>query len=217
MFSCWSFAQQAPAADARPARHDSYRPNTLLTDLSFGIADPYRNNYSLPSGFSKNSTTGFAPVYAKLEYGFWKHISVAATFGYDDLRYNFSQLYTGFNDTIKRYKTDNLRIFSAGVTAFYHLGRFINVKRLDPFAGVGLSLNNIRYNAFPQGDSLVVKTDHTVTPYLKAGVRYYISDRIGLYGDVGYDKQSIFSLGVTCRFYPEKKVVSTEAPGKPGS
>ena len=175
-----------------------------MATLSLGVIDPYRATYSLPAGFQKNNASGFAPMYAKLEYGFWKHLSVAATFGYDAVNYNFSQLYAGFNDTIKRYRTDNLRIFSGGLTAFYHLGPYINVRGLDPFIGIGVSLVNIRYNALPQGDSQVVGTQHIATPYLKAGARYYISRTCSLYGDIGYDKQSIFSLGISCRFNGRK-------------
>ncbi len=75
---------------------------------------------------------------------------------------------------------------------------------LRPFIGLGLSLNNIKYSAHPEGDSTIVKIDHTVTPYLKAGARYYISDKFSLFADVGYDKQSVISIGFSCRFFSRK-------------
>jgi hypothetical protein len=208
-------AQENTAAINKKVKHDTYKTHSVLATVSFGAIDPYRQGYSLPAGFEKNSTTGFPPVYAKLEYGFWKHTSIAATFGYDAVVYNFNQLYQGFNsETIKRYRTDDLRIFSGGVTAFYHLGQYLGIKRLDPFVGIGASLSNIRYNAFPQGDSLVVKTDHIVAPYFKAGARYYLSNTWNLFGDIGYDKQSIFSIGISCRSYPHKLHNMSQDPGK---
>jgi len=209
---------QDNTAAPKPVKYNYYKKHAMLATLSFGGIDHYRNNYSLPSGFQKTNTTGFPPIYAKLEYDFWKRISLAATFGFDAVTYNFSQIYQGFNnEKIYRYKTDDLRIFGGGVTAFYHLGDYIHVTRLDPFIGVGLSLNNIRYNAYPTGDSLAVKTEHSVTPFLKAGARYYISRTWNLYGDIGYDKQSIFSLGIACRFYPDKQRTVHPATEKSGS
>ena len=86
-----------------------------------------------------------------------------------------------------------------------HLGNVIRVKRLDPFVGIGLSVNSIRYNAWPQGDSLSVRVDHTTDLYLKAGARYYISRKVSVYGDVGYDNHTIFSLGISCRFLNKRK------------
>ena len=168
----------------------------------------YRYNYSVPSGFAKGNTSGFVPVYLKFEYGFTSNISLAATMGYDAFIYNFKQNYIGNNGPFTRYKTNNTRIFSGGITAFYHIGRFIPIKHLDPFIGIGISLNNIRYGSFPQGDSTVIKLDHTVTPYLKAGTRYYISNKFSLFADFGYDQQSIFSLGASCRFLPKRPALN---------
>ncbi len=184
---------------------NAYERYSTIATVSVGFIDGYRNNYSLPAGFYKGNTSGAAPFYGRLEYGAYEHISIGLLLGYDAFLYNFKQEYTGNNGPFIRYRTNNVRIFSGGVAAFYHLGRFIHIARLDPFIGLGLSLNNIRYSAYPQGDSTMIKTDHTVTPYLKVGARYYISDKFSLYGDAGYDKQSVFSLGVSCRFFGRKK------------
>jgi hypothetical protein len=192
-----SRAQQDTGSVPQP----TYKRHTILATVSLGFVDPYRQ-YTVPAGFEKNNSSGYALVYGKLEYGFTSHISLAATFVYDALYLNNSQLYTGFSGPIKRPQRDALRIVGGGVTAFYHLSSVIHVKHLDPFVGVGISLNNIRHSNYPQGDSTLIKLDHVVTPYLKAGARYYLSSRCSLFGDVGYDNQSIFSLGFSCRFLP---------------
>ena len=178
----------------------SLQPHPVIATISLGFTDYYKNDYSLPSGYYKNNTSGYTLVNTKLEYFLGPQISLAATFGYDAFIYNFSQIYSGNNGNFFRYKTDKFRLFNGGITGFYHLGRLIQIKRLDPFIGVGISLNNIRHSAYPQGDSAVVKVTHIATPYFKAGARYYISDKFSLFADVGYDRQSIFNLGFSCRF-----------------
>jgi hypothetical protein len=182
-----------------------YKRYSIMATVSPGFVDGYRSDYSLPAGFSKGNTTGFAPIHAKLEYGVLCHTSIAALFGYDAFVYNYKQNYTGSSGPFTRYRTNKTRIFSAGVAAFYHLDRYIHSRRLDPFIGLGICLNNIRYGSHPLADSsTAVIIDHTVTPYLKAGIRYYITDKFSLWGDVGYDKQSLVDLGISCRFLTKR-------------
>jgi hypothetical protein len=202
LISFCSLAQQDTSTNF--AKHATYERHSIIACISVGFIDAYRQSFPLASGFEKSNTSGFAPVYAKLEYAFSNSVSLAAAFGYDAFLYNFKQDYTGNNGPFTRYLSNNTRILSGGLIAFYHLGKVIPVKHLDPFIGVGLSLNNIRYGAFPQGDSTLTKFDHTVTPYLKVGARYYISSVYSIFGDVGYDQHSIFSLGFSCRFFKKK-------------
>jgi len=182
-------------------RHANYERHSIIAGGSIGFIDAYRNNYSLPPGFEKSNTSGFIPVYFKLEYAAAKNISIAALLGYDAFLYNYKQDYIGNNGAFTRYVTNNTRIISGGLIALYHLGKVLPTKHLDPYIGIGLSLNNIRYDAQPQGDSTVVKFDHTVSPYLKAGARYYITSVFSAFADVGYDQHTLFDLGFSCRFF----------------
>ena len=174
--------------------------------MAFGFIDNNRQNYSVPAGFSKGLVTGFIPFFARIEYGLTRTVSIGATMGYDVFVYNNKHEFTGNNGPFNRYVTNNTRILSGGLTAFYHLGGLIHSSNFDPFIGAGVALNNIRYSAYPQGDSTAVRIDHTLTPYLKAGARYYISDRFSVYGDVGLDQQAIISVGACCRFYSKRSL-----------
>lgn len=176
----------------------------ITATVAVGFVDYYRQYYELPAGFEKSNTSGFVPIYARLEYGLSEHWGLAATFGYDGFVYNYNQLYEGYNGTIRRYRTDKFRLFSGGLAAYYHFKPLSSVPRLHPFLGVGLALNNIRHSALPQGDSTVGAATHTITPVLKAGARYFISDQFSVYADAGYDKQTIFSVGFSCSFFRKK-------------
>jgi len=188
----------------RAFSHAVYERHSTQVSLSLGFIDGYRNELKMPAEFEKTNTTGYCNAILKADYGLTKNISLAASFGYDRFVYNFAKLDTGANNSIiRRYNTNNVRVISAGLTAYYHLGSIIKVKRLDPFVGIGATLNNVRYGAYPQGDSTLVRTDHNITPYLKAGARYYISDRFSIFADAGLEKQAVISLGFSCRFFPK--------------
>ena len=197
-FNGWG--QKDSVAGNNYQRYTTYEHHSVMAAVSLGFIDDYRHNYSMPARFEKSNTSGFTPFYAKLEYGLYKHTSIAVTFNYDAFVYNYKQDYKGNNGPFTRYRTDNARMFGGGITLFYHLQKYIHLNHVDPFVGVGVSLNNIRYGAYPQGDSTAVKFDHVVNPYLKVGARYYISNNFSLFADIGFDKQSIFSLGFSCRF-----------------
>lgn len=178
----------------------TFRKNVTIATLSVGFIDDYRKNYSVPAGYVLNNTSGIAPVYGRLEYGITDNVSVGAVFFHDVFYSNFFKIYTANGVEHKRYNTDRVRLISGGLAAYYHFSKLIPVKKLDAFAGVGLSLNNIRHSAMPQGDSTLTTVSHSVSPMLKIGARYYLSNRGSIFADLGYDRKSIFSLGFSCRF-----------------
>jgi hypothetical protein len=171
----------------------------ILATFSLGAINAYRDNYSLPQGFEKNNVSGFLPLYAKLEYGITHHTGLAATFGYDAFIINYNQLYQGHDGMVKRYRSNAVTTLSAGASLFYHVVPFERIKRVDPFVGLGFSLNNVRQSAHPQGDSIVAIRENLISPYIKAGVRYYLSYNFSLFADAGYDKRSIVTLGASVR------------------
>lgn len=190
----WS---QPDVVEKKKYAGNPFSKHSFTGTVSVGFIDGYRKNFDIPDHFEKQSTSGFIPIYAKAEYGVSNSVSLALTFAYDDFNYNLYQVYSGFYGPIRRPVTNHFRLFSGGLTAYYHLGNAIRINRLDPFIGLGFTLNNIRHSAFPQGDSTVIKKEHTASVYAKAGARYYITDMFSVFGDIGYDKLSLFSLGAS--------------------
>lgn len=198
-----SFAQQ-PDTSVKQESFHTYERHTALASVSVGGLDYYRGSYSLPSGHTKGNTSGYIPVYIKLEYCLYRRISLAATFSYDAFVYNYGQDYTGNNGSFERYRTNKTRIVRGGFAVNYHLQDIIHIRHLDPFITVGISLSNIRYSAYPQGDTSGVQFDHIVAPDLRIGARYYLSSKFSLFADAGYDRQSVFSVGASARFMHKK-------------
>ncbi len=188
-----------PAAKADTARSPFLKHMTLAT-FSVGFSDYYRNNITLPTGFEKGNTTGIAPVYGRVEYGISNTIGIGAIISYDAFYNNFYQLYPGFGTAFKRYGTDKVVVFSAGIGCYYHFTQIIPVKKLDLYAGVGFSINSIHHSNQPQGDSTAKTVEPRVSPSLRVGARYYLYKSGSVFADLGYDRQSLFSLGFSCRF-----------------
>ena len=178
----------------------SFIRHSVIGTLAVGFIDGHRTGFSVPKGFEKNNTSGFAPIYGKLEYGVSSNMSLGLTVSYDGYFGNYYQLYTANGRDYKRYRSDKTDIYSAGLSAYYHFGKIIPIKRLDVFVGVGFLINNEHHSAQPQGDSTVKLTERNITPSLKAGVRYYVASKSSLFADFGYDKSSLFCVGYSCRF-----------------
>ena len=179
-------------------QHAAFVRHSVIATIAVGFADYYRSSYAFPKGFDKNNFTGFAPVYGKVEYGISKHVGLAAILSYDVVYANYYQLFYANGNTYTRYKTDKVTIAGGGVAAYYH---FMPVKKLDAFVGVGLSLVNVHHTMLAQGDSTVLYTDRNVAPMLKAGARYYFVDKGSVFADLGFDKQSVFSIGFSARLF----------------
>jgi hypothetical protein len=193
------------AAPKSGRKGSAYQPGTYVATLGIGFANSYRSDYSVPVSFEKGNTTGFAPLFAKLEYGLTPHFSMAIAGAYNVLYFNSFHLYPGYNGDIKRYTADQFRIMGIGLNGFYHFTGLFHNSRLDPFIAFGAGINNIRNTALPQGDSVVMRRTQSVTAILKVGARYYISDKVGVYADAGYDKLSIVNVGISCRFAAPRK------------
>jgi outer membrane protein W len=189
-------AQDTTAHGAAPA----FRKGSYLVTAGIGFMNSYRDEYRVPPSFEKGNITGFAPLFVRGEYAVSDRVSLGATFNHSLLYFNSFRLYPSFNGPVKRYTADQFRVFGVGLSAWYHFRHLFNIPGLDPFIGIGANINNERHTAMPEGDSTVRFRTHTVTPVVKAGVRYYLSDKVSLYGDAGFDKFSVVSLGVTCRF-----------------
>lgn len=212
-------AGQASAQDAdRTSREEIKTPpktvcwncgkGIIWATVSAGFINGYKAEYTVPAGFEKGKTSGFAPIYARVEYGLSSKVTLAFATSWSTIYFNSFKTDMGYSGPIKRYYPNKWRLFSGGLIAYYHFNHLIAdskiAPKLDLFAGGGVHLNNITESARPQGDSIIVKTSHTATPTLKVGARYNFAGGAYVYGDVGYDKLSIFSIGVSYNIIPKR-------------
>lgn len=180
------------------------RKHWVYGTLSAGFMNGYKKEYTVPAGFEKGNTSGFTPIYARIEYGIADMVTLGFSTSWSTIYFNSFKTDMGYNGPIKRYYPNKWRLFSGGLIAYYHFDNVIYIPYLDLFVGAGINLNNISENARPQGDSIITQTSHTALPTIKIGARYSFAPHFSVFGDVGYDKLSIFSVGVSCSFLPKR-------------
>jgi len=198
---------QQPATVADTAKYSPSQPHAVLFTIGAGFFDGWRSGYKFPAGFKKGNFSGFSPLFARVELAVSRSFSLGFYFTYDAFTNNYSQVVESNGGTYYRPKTDISQVFGAGFSVWYHFGKLIRVRNLDPFIGVGVEECNFRQGALPQGDSTVAHTDHTINPSLKAGARYYFSPKCSLYADAGFDMTSKLDVGFSCRFFSKKQAM----------
>lgn len=203
-----SWAQEAakPAATKAKKPHYAYTgaathiPHTYTATIALGISDPNRHNITVPSTFTSNNIKGFAPIYLKAAYALNSEYSLAVQVATNRIYHDYYHTYYSNGNRFKRYGTETIRIRCYGLSAQYHLNKWLPTKRMDVFAEVGLLMQNIRYTDHPQGDSLINSLERKTSPVLKIGARYFITNNTSLYVDAGIDQLSFLALGCSYRF-----------------
>ena len=148
--------------------NETFSSNTGL--LSAGLGIPY-----IYSGYS----TSLPPIYLKFEMGIMDEVGIGFVGG----------LALGRD----KYFDESYFATNLGLLGYYHFNKFVPIKNLDAYAGLGLGVEIANRSA--SGDAKV-----RVIPLGKAGVRYYFKEGLGVYVESGYDLLSSANLGITLRF-----------------
>jgi hypothetical protein len=183
----------------------AFAKNTYTFTLGVGFGNSYRQVYAVPMGYEKGNVSGFAPIYARAEYAVSNHVSIAFGMAFNTIYFNSMRVDSGHTGIVRRSAANKWRLFNGGIMALYHFGHILNTNKVDLYVGAGLNLNNIAQSGKPSGDSTIALRSHSVTPAIRVGARYFVSDVFSLHADAGYDKLSKVCVGVSCRFRDGKK------------
>jgi hypothetical protein len=138
------------------------------------------------------------PISASVEYALAISlpITVGGYFGittYDDTR-----TYWGGITYVTTHYTGTL--IGLGVKAAYHVD--FGVRNLDTYAGLLLGYLSWKYENTVRGISTTVVTDNDDEFFfgIHLGARYFFTNNIGAYIELGYSKISIVSIGLAVKF-----------------
>ena len=174
-----------------------------------------QNNVSVGYGFvtllgSINSTfddyadteyKGTGPIYAKFEHALSDKIGLGGSFAYAGNEWSYKYSSTDANGNAVQYsETSKRTTWSLLARVNFHFG---SSDKFDPYAGFGLGYRNANWTydtTDPSGDSGVeFKTLVPLGMDLTIGARYYFTDNIGLYAEVGAAK-SVVQAGLVAKF-----------------
>ena len=178
-----------------------------------GVNSNY-NNGSANESYNLN-VTGFGPGFLKYDYAINELIGVGAVVGYwsttltnthtyRESNYNYN---TGLYNNADYVDIEKLRVSSLSIGARLNF-HFATTKKLDPYAGFGAGYSNtsFRVTETSTNPNYRKNTDvaygFSVPIYfaITAGVRYYFTDNIGIYGEFGIDKWSVLQGGLAIKF-----------------
>jgi hypothetical protein len=164
------------AASFAPAFAQSYQKSNNLLNAGIGL-----------SAYG----AGGLPIGISFEKGITDQISVGGFADYSRYGYNSGG-----------YKWNYTFIY-AGARGSYHLGELLNMdnNKFDPYAGASLGFRSASYR-----DNTGYNYNDYVSPYnsglffgIHVGGRYYFSEKLGAFGEVGYGVSAL-KLGLTAKF-----------------
>lgn len=137
-------------------------------------------------------TAGGLPIGASLEVGIKDNISVGGFFDYAHYGYKSGG-----------YKW-NYNFMYFGARGSYHLSEAVealnlDASKFDPYAGLSLGARTVSYKDNVGNESFSSPYSSGMIFGIHAGSRYYITDKVGAFAEVGYGVSAL-KLGVTAKF-----------------
>jgi len=168
-----------------------------LVNISFGVG-----NLSRPQGF----TTVLPPTVFQFEHALTDQITLGAYLGYSMAFFEDDGIetipYHPYYSEYQQYRWFTKHLLF-GAKATYHFGEILNTsKKLDPYAGISLGYNVASTKRTQLNGSVDLEPVLSPEPSSKvlfgiyAGARYYMNDKIALFGELGYST-AVLQLGVT--------------------
>jgi opacity protein-like surface antigen len=194
----------------------AFKTGTFAFTVGYGFPDLYKSfikSIVANSGVAYE-VKGLGPAFLKVEYGVTKLIGLGAAIGYQSINVSDTYSYqeSTYNSTTGMYEYHNYEdvekltytSLSIGARINFHFG---TGKKLDPYAGVGVGYSQKQYKFTyttnnPRGISTTPETYSGIIPFyfgITAGMRYYFTPNIGIYGEVGFDKWSLIQGGLAIK------------------
>ena len=149
-----------------------------------------------------NYHTSFPPVSISAEVGVTNDISVGGYFGIAGASYSYNGWDNHWNNGNQYYYTDTYRwtYYILGVRGAYHFGRFIQIDKLDAYAGLMLAGDFVHESYTtnsPYPDHAYYRSNSSsgLIASIFVGARYRFTEKVGAFAEIGYGI-SILTVGV---------------------
>lgn len=177
----------------------------VVISAGYGVPNliilPFRVVYKI-ADYTNVSFSGFGPLLFKAEYGLSQKIGLGLTGGYSTMSVGYT--YKDW-DIYQNQKIDyhaKLTWSSPSVGARFNF-HFATEEKLDPYFGFGLGWTGHKFRYSDDSPW----SDHYPSPgfgglyfTMGIGLRYYFTDNIGFYTELGWDKTSLLQAGIVAKF-----------------
>ena len=164
-----------PPATTRNRSGFGYEKGDNLLNVGVGLSSYYYGN----------------PIGVSFEIGLDKNISVGGQLDYNSGNYGGNY----YNNSRWRYTATYL-----GARGSYHFNRLLNlnVQKADLYAGVGLGYRTFRWGDSSYGSGSDNRSGLFFNYFL--GGRYYFTNKVGAFAELGYTGLSSTRVGLTVKF-----------------
>jgi outer membrane protein W len=166
---------------------------TIVVNAGYGFGNIWKSLFKAVGSFSGNKVTATGPIALGFEYGVAEKIGVGLQLGYGQVK---STAKSG-----SFTQSESLTSIQALVRANYHFG---SSAKFDPYIGLGLGYGNFKYkytDTDPTADPVSTFSVPGAFGFSGAlGARYFFSEKIGIYAEVGYVTGSIAQAGLVAKF-----------------
>lgn len=208
------------------SRSQSYEDGHSYITVGYGFPNIFKSliknssdNYNYtqhPQGSSSFTTkaTGYGPILLKYEHALTSLIGVGASLGFSDTKlmgtfnyqdYNYdpntgNYYLVSYSDITK----ERFSSLSIGARLNFHFG---TKEKLDPYAGIAGGYTKMfysfSYSSNNPNNQVGPTSSYEGFPVyfaITAGLRYYFTENIGAYAEIGFDKWSIMQAGLAIKF-----------------
>jgi opacity protein-like surface antigen len=207
--------------DKEESDEKAFGEGKLIVAVGYGYPNLYK---SIFKNLIANSNTagnayaydvkGIGPAFIKGEYGLSKLIGLGFVIGYSNMTLTETETYNSevYNPSTLMYESRTYQdvykytrtSLSVGARVNFHFG---TGKKLDPYAGVavGYSSNQNKFSVTTNNPNYTPAAPVSISgfPFYFAfgiGMRYYFTENIGIYGELGLDKWSFIQGGLAFKF-----------------
>lgn len=183
------------------ARSQVFQEGQHALSVGYGVGSFISAINASFDGFTDVSTTTTGPIYFKYEYGITEDIGlgVNVAYGTNQWKYRYTSIDENGNDVFYTETTDRTH-YSVLARLNFHFG---NEERFDPYMGFGMGYRNSMWSSDtdnPFGTSGVSLSGlFPLGMELTIGARYFFTDNIGLYAELGAAK-TVVQGGLAVKF-----------------
>ena len=184
---------------------DGFKAGGIIITAGYGIPNIGKSILNAFKGNGGYSVTGFGPIHIKGEYGLSDKISLGVSVNYVSFGAAYDDPYDDAAG-ISHPATSGWDVKSLSILARMNV-HFGTNDKMDPYFGVGAGYKNTTWtfhttNPNYSNGTEAMPTISSIIPVgfeTSIGLRYYFTDNIGIYGEVGLTK-SLLQGGLAVKF-----------------
>ena|ERR1051326_1587758 len=178
---------------------DAFHQGAFVVSAGYGFPNLWKSvvNLFIGSNATNITATGMGPLHFRAEYGISNGVGLAASINY----MSFGAKWTTNDSAGVGIYQNKLSSSSLSVLARLNF-HFSVTDQLDPYFGIGAGYKNRTWKYTTTDPAYANKSAPGFSPFgfeMTIGMRYYITDAIGIYTEIGIAK-SVIQAGLAAKF-----------------